>query len=270
MKNHFKANIIPILLGIVIFAFEIISPFQSGSIMIVSSFLLTAICAVLLLHFTKSYSPCGWFTLSNCGTMLIALGVITIAEPRIHFDYEVAYMLMANWGGVTVTCFAVKLFQIKKPLPGFQSFFQLSSVIFAFVYLFILMYSLFFKYYDLGTWSDVNLIPFKTIIPYLTGTVIANSNVMVINLIGNILLFTPLGFYAGILRKHHLLYSISALLAIPLLIEILQHLTRTGIADIDDLLLNFIGGLLGILAHRVLEKLYQHIHKDATARILIL
>lgn len=158
----------------------------------------------------------------------------------------------------------------KKLLPGFQSFFRLSSVIFAFVYLFILTYSLFFKYYDLGTWSNVNVIPFKTIIPYLTGTVIANSNVMVINLVANILLIIPMGFYASILHKHHLLYSISALLTIPLLIEMIQHLTRTEIADIDDLILNFIGGLLGMLIHHVLEKLYQHIHKNANGRMLIL
>lgn len=208
------------------------------------------VCSILLLRVTKHFTPCGWFTLSNCGAILIVLGVITIAEPRVHFDYEVAYMLMANWGGVTVTCFILKLFQIKKPLPGFQSYFRLCSVIFSFVYLFILTYSLFFKYYDLGTWSNVN--------------------VMIVNLIANILLFVPMGFYASILHKHHLLYSISALLTIPLLIEMIQHLTRTEIADIDDLILNFIGGLLGMLIHHVLEKLYQHIHKNANGRMLIL
>lgn len=270
MKHHFKHIILPILLGITVFVLEIISPFQSGSIMIVSSFAFTSACSILLLRVAKQFTSCGWLTLSNCGAMLLVLGVITIAEPRVHFDYEVAFMLIANWCGVTVTCFSVKLFQTKKPLPGFQSFFRLSSVIFAFVYLFIFMYSLFFKYYDLGTWSNVNLIPFKTILPYLTGTVITNSNVMIINLIANILLFVPLGFYVGIIRKHHLLYSVVVLLTIPLAIESIQHLTRTGIADIDDLLLNFLGGLLGMFILYVLERLYQYIHKKADGTMLTL
>lgn len=71
------------------------------------------------------------------------------------------------------------------------------------------------------------------------------------NTFGNIALFMPMGFYLyQILRKHRrshftivevTLYSA----VISMVIEVLQWVFALGYTDVDDLLLNTIGGLLG-------------------------
>ena len=61
-------------------------------------------------------------------------------------------------------------------------------------------------------------------------------------------LFFPLGVYLRLFWNRLPLWA-SALLpgAVSLCAEVLQYLTAWGVADIDDLLLNAMGGALGAL-----------------------
>ena len=89
-----------------------------------------------------------------------------------------------------------------------------------------------------------NFIPFKTIYPYLLGhkgLIIAG-----INIIGNIILLVPLGFLMPLaMKKHHWTKMILLAMGSGLLIEILQMLFHVGIFDVDDVILNGLGFLLG-------------------------
>ena len=74
--------------------------------------------------------------------------------------------------------------------------------------------------------------------------------------VGNIIWFVPLGLYvrhrkseAGILRA-----AISGLL-LSLCIEIMQYMFGTGISELDDLILNTFGAVLGALFFNLLRTL---------------
>ena len=69
-----------------------------------------------------------------------------------------------------------------------------------------------------------------------------------LNLLGNLLIFVPYGFLGLLLlrNKSHFRLFFSGLFCI-LLIEFLQLLTGIGVWDIDDILLNTLGLILGLI-----------------------
>ncbi|MCI8810281.1 MAG: VanZ family protein [Oscillibacter sp.] len=85
-----------------------------------------------------------------------------------------------------------------------------------------------------------NLQPFYTI-----SQNIASNNEMAI--MGNVILFVPLGFLAPLVCRRIDSYPQMAifLLASITLVEVLQIVTRLGSFDVDDIILNFIGGMAG-------------------------
>lgn len=89
-----------------------------------------------------------------------------------------------------------------------------------------------------------NFIPFKTIFPYLLGDkgyIIAG-----INLAGNIAPLIPLGIlfpfvYRNMTWKKSLAFAVVS----ALIIELMQVVLRVGIFDIDDVILNALGVMIG-------------------------
>lgn len=103
-----------------------------------------------------------------------------------------------------------------------------------------------------GAARSVNLVPFRFVADYITGHgVLAFSNVA-----GNVLLFFPLGVYLELLFGERLgvWRTEGIVLAVSAAVELLQFVTATGVTDVDDLLLNGLGGLAGILCLRLLRR----------------
>lgn len=113
-------------------------------------------------------------------------------------------------------------------------------------YLFTLIYLLFFASgfrYSNGE-MKYNLIPFHEISRYMHWS----SNISVINLLGNIAAFIPLGFLLPVVSRRRIPVPgmIGILFVSPIVVEIIQLVTRVGICDVDDVILNFAGGLIGL------------------------
>ncbi len=104
---------------------------------------------------------------------------------------------------------------------------------------------------DTVSWSSNNFIPFREIFRYHIG-----SRLFLKNVLGNVLLFMPFGFFMPILRlrlrKWYCMLGMTFLLS--LMIEITQLLTRVGSFDVDDLILNTSGGILGYLLFYIINK----------------
>lgn len=106
------------------------------------------------------------------------------------------------------------------------------------------------------SFDSVNLVPFRQIAEY-SGMVGMHE---VINLLGNILMFSPLGFFVVWLwrHKHPLLAGTLITMAFSVLIEFVQLFSMRG-TDIDDVILNtaggFIGALVGVLLAKLMPKL---------------
>jgi glycopeptide antibiotics resistance protein len=102
--------------------------------------------------------------------------------------------------------------------------------------------------YDDYYWNNHNFIPFKTIIFYLFIADI-NFNIRVDNLAGNIIGFVPFGVILPLLSKRFRLFKKVMLtsLCLSLTFELIQLVFKFGSFDVDDLILNTFGGILGYI-----------------------
>jgi glycopeptide antibiotics resistance protein len=127
------------------------------------------------------------------------------------------------------------------------------------LYLFVLLVLLF-----LGTsrgymWADLswieyiksasNFVPFKTIKMYMNAMIHGSMNVEIPikNLIGNFIMFIPMGMYLPFFIKRINSKSIffTTMFFLLFVIEVIQLGTRRGSFDIDDFILNMAGALIG-------------------------
>lgn len=105
-------------------------------------------------------------------------------------------------------------------------------------------FNVIFSFHTRGT---VNLIPFRTIFNYLFADI--NLNIIIENIVGNILAFCPLGILLPFLsnRFHRWRMVLLSGLAVSLFYELIQFATGLGSFDVDDLILNVTGAVLGFL-----------------------
>ena len=100
------------------------------------------------------------------------------------------------------------------------------------------------------SWSTSNFIPFKEILRYEFG-----SRLFLLNVVGNMLMFIPYGFFIGyILRNKKIITAIILGIITSTTIETTQ-LQIGRVFDIDDIILNVIGVVLGFLLFRFLDNI---------------
>lgn len=94
-----------------------------------------------------------------------------------------------------------------------------------------------------------NLAFFKEIRRFIQYRELLGGAAVVTNLVGNIAAFIPFGLFLPILSKKSRGFFIITLLTaeLSLLIELTQLVTKVGIFDVDDLLMNTCGGAVGYL-----------------------
>lgn len=108
-----------------------------------------------------------------------------------------------------------------------------------------------------------NFMPFKTISYYLAGK--PSLSVAKINLIGNIIAFIPFGAIVPVLFKkfRSMKFTILFSFLLSLLFEIIQLLTSIGAFDVDDIMLNVIGAILGYIIFKIFYKIIENKEKNS-------
>jgi glycopeptide antibiotics resistance protein len=103
----------------------------------------------------------------------------------------------------------------------------------------------------------MNLIPLRTILQYINANI--NRDIIVTNLLGNVVAFMPMGFLLPLVFKRlsGFFRAVLTTAGASLVIEIAQYVTGVGAADIDDIILNTLGGVLGFLIFLVCRSLYK-------------
>ena len=104
--------------------------------------------------------------------------------------------------------------------------------------------------------GQINFIPLaNTIIPYLEGEL--SIRIAVINLLGNIIAFIPLGLFLSLLFKKYVKIKNAFWVSFTLsmLIEVVQLVFSIGYCDIDDVILNVFGSLLGVVLYYLFRNL---------------
>lgn len=102
--------------------------------------------------------------------------------------------------------------------------------------------------------NPYNIIPFKTITDYIKASSYINQSIWMSNLFGNVLAFFPLGIFLPWLFKRFMGFwrTVSFVFLATSSVEILQFGTRVGSFDIDDIILNTIGGAIGYLLIKII------------------
>jgi len=121
------------------------------------------------------------------------------------------------------------------------------------IYISILVYFLFFADM-LGRTSGAtnyryNLTPFKEIRRFIVYSGYLGVSSVCTNLLGNVAAFVPFGIFLPILTNNRLkFYQVTVYtFSLTLMIEMIQLISRVGIFDVDDMILNTLGGIIGYL-----------------------
>ncbi len=100
---------------------------------------------------------------------------------------------------------------------------------------------------------SINLIPFYSIKEYIFSNSATIKKFAFANVVGNIVIFIPLGTYLSLFKNNkRVITNLLFIFIVSLFIEIIQGILGIGASDIDDIILNCLGGLVGILGYKFL------------------
>lgn len=140
---------------------------------------------------------------------------------------------------------------------------RIAGLFFLFLYTIILVKAVIFPIYLKGMIPAgppaINVVPFKSIIETFIYMSVKTS---LIQVVGNIVLFIPLGFLIPIINGNvNKLSKIMILIfSVSLSIELVQFFISLAagvpshVTDIDDIILNFIGGIIGYFVYLIINK----------------
>lgn len=129
------------------------------------------------------------------------------------------------------------------------------------IYLVVMVYFLFFSE-QMGrspsTTYRYNLKPFAEIKRYLCYSERIGSFNVMLNLAGNVICFMPFGFVIPILSSRQRGFFRMLLLSFlsSLLVELLQLVSMLGSCDVDDIILNTLGGVIGYLTFVICNHIF--------------
>lgn len=141
-------------------------------------------------------------------------------------------------------------------------------VLFA-VYILALCYFMFFAEMfgrtEIGKEYHYNLVLFREIKRFWAYREVLGKMAVWTNLVGNVVGFSPYGFYLPVFFQKVQNWRAVTLLSflLSLSIETIQLVFKVGSFDVDDLLLNTLGGLLGYLIYWIVKKAGGKFHERA-------
>lgn len=134
-----------------------------------------------------------------------------------------------------------------------------------YLYIVMLCYFLFFSEHygrnEIQSEYKSNLILLHEIKRYLHNWNRIGIERFVVNILGNIFAFSPFGFLLPLLNKRYRYFFVTASLSLlfSLAVETIQLWFRVGIFDVDDLLLNTTGGILGYIFYKIFSLIMESI-----------
>ncbi len=113
--------------------------------------------------------------------------------------------------------------------------------------------------------SHVNLVLFKEIHRFWKYRHLLSTEAVITNLFGNVFAFSPFGFMLPIVteKRKGFIRAVCSTFIFSLIIETSQLILKVGVFDVDDLLMNTIGGLIGYVVYRILLEFYQLIKRKS-------
>lgn len=169
--------------------------------------------------------------------------------------HEIRNVLEMTWPTLVIVVSIVVVLRLTYVFRGERKRFVLHEEIFDLLFLvyLIILWQL-VTGQDLNVNGGTNFMPFREILRYDYGTLSFYKQVF-----GNILLFIPLGYFA---TSYCRIKNLGVITIVSLLsssvIEVVQHFIGRSF-DIDDIILNVVGGIIGFLLYRGLNSIKKHL-----------
>ncbi len=109
-----------------------------------------------------------------------------------------------------------------------------------------------------------NLEPFVEIKRFIKYRDSLTTTSVMLNLVGNVLAFVPFGMLIRFVRKKPTGFFTAMLLSFmfSLCIELVQLVTRLGVFDVDDIIMNTFGGIIGYIIYYILARIDRKRRKE--------
>ena len=164
-------------------------------------------------------------------------------------------VMVQIWPMVVIISVILISFRITYLVVNHKKFYPYKEILlYGFVFYILCLFSV-VTFKDVS-WSANNFIPFKEILRYEI-----TSEAFYRNIIGKMFMFMPLVFFAGYILK---LQNVKPALLISFIVSISIELTQLFIGrvfDIDDIMLNVIGGTLGYFLYKIINYIQDHMPK---------
>ena len=157
-------------------------------------------------------------------------------------------MLDATWPMLVISCLVATVLRITYLVTNGKKFVLYEELLKLFFIIYILCLFQIVTAQDVS-FGGVNIIPFKEKFRYEAGTYLFYKNIL-----GNVLLFLPFGFFVGYFIK---VKKVSVMLLLTFIVSLSIETIQLSIGrvfDVDDVILNVLGGLIGFILYKVLNK----------------
>lgn len=182
------------------------------------------------------------------------------------FDLTIINIIQNIWPMVliiTVILASIRITEIKTKNQNVKFYEELLKLYFV-IYIISLFYVVTFQ--DVS-WSSSNVVPFKEMLRYEIFSILFFKNV-----VGNMIMFAPYGFFISYflrLDKKKTVFYLCVIVSIT--IEVTQ-LIIGRVFDVDDIMLNILGGFIGYFIYKSISKIDNYlpkfINKDLMYNIL--
>ena len=181
------------------------------------------------------------------------------------FDDTIKTFMTLTWPMVVICVMTLASIRITYLIKNKQEFIFYKEIFYLFFLMYILCLFQIVTFEDTSTLvSGNNFEPFKEILRYQLG-----SRLFFKNVIGNVVLFIPYGIFASMYTKiekpHH---ALGLIFFASATVEITQLLIGR-VFDIDDIILNVIGGMIGYLIYITIKKIGDSLPKVFRSNIFL-
>ena len=160
-------------------------------------------------------------------------------------------VLFDSWPMIVLSCVVLISIRLTFLIKNKQKFiFGNEMMMLAFIVYILCLFQIVTSQ-DVSSIHGINVTLFKELTRYQVG-----SRLFYRNIVGNILMFVPFGFFTSYylkLEKKRVIFYLTLIVAV--VIELIQ--LKIGRAfDVDDIILNMVGSIIGYFFYRIIAKLF--------------
>lgn len=160
-------------------------------------------------------------------------------------------VLYDTWPMIALTCVVLVSLRLAYMIKNKQKMVISNEIMMLTFIVYILCMFQIVTSQDVSSVHGVNITLFKELTRYQIGTKLFYRNI-----IGNIIMFIPFGFFASYylkLNKKSIIFYLT--LVVSIIIELIQ--LKIGRAfDVDDIILNMAGSLIGYFIYRIVDRVF--------------